>query len=438
MELIYLYIENDERNIQECQFNFSPRYDCYYKKDSNELTINENNDYVNNFWNASNISNITAIIGKNGTGKSNLIQFLLEHYEKKNTIYIYKIDKKLKIETNIPQLKTDKNFNHEFIEESRVICYPAIYYNPNIYQNISIDFFREKASIDISEKRIVIVDSEKFIREDSHYANNIWHYHKYGNTLRQLDFLSKYSNWEINDLRLPKKCFIRCEFLPVFNHIPYNSDAKDFYNRLKTECKHAYIKDKDTQDTHVLNLFPLYATLIYELYCYCHDMGISFDWNDYYFDTIVDAFMKKCDSKIGQLLLDIDAIIRQVYFEYDERNHGFYASIDRVKNLFSKYFELISVYRNNISKKVSNKTEAFIPPKSLFYSMITVEWEHNMSSGEQMYLNLMSSLYYAKEQMDLQPKISNIFLLLDEPEISFHPEWQRQFKYLNRLYYKCF
>jgi hypothetical protein len=84
-------------------------------------------------------------------------------------------------------------------------------------------------------------------------------------------------------------------------------------------------------------------------------------------------------------------------------------------------------YRNNISKKIPNKTEGIIPQKSLFDSKITVEWEYNMSSGEQMYLNLMSSLFYAKEQMDLKPRISNLFLLLDEPEISFHPEWQRQF-----------
>jgi ABC-type transport system involved in cytochrome bd biosynthesis fused ATPase/permease subunit len=87
MELIYLYIENDERNIQECQFNFSPRYDFYYKKESNELIINKQQDYIENFWNTPNISNITAIIGKNGTGKSNLIQVLLKHHKNK-IIYI--------------------------------------------------------------------------------------------------------------------------------------------------------------------------------------------------------------------------------------------------------------------------------------------------------------------------------------------------------------
>jgi predicted ATPase len=436
MELIYLYIEDDERNIKNCEFNFSPKYNIHYDRSKEELTINMNDNYIENFWDASNILNITAIIGKNGTGKSNLIQCLVKNtkilstYEEVSVmsdfIYVYETNRKLEIKTTI-SIKTNKKESIELIkqiEQVKVICYPCIYYNPNIYQDISFDTYKGKASIDVSEKRMIIVDSENFIREDSHYANNIWLYHKYGNTLRQLDFLSKYNDLQINNLRLPKKCFLRCEFLPVFNHIPNDNEAKNFYNRIKTEANLSFIRNEN-KDVNVLTLFPLYYTLIFELYCYCRDMGIFFNWDDYHYDTITNTFKNEYNSEIGQILLDINLIIGNCYYEYDEHQHGYYVSINTAKKFFSKYFELISIYRNNISQKVSNKTAEFPPSKSLFDSKISVEWEYNMSSGEQMYLNLMSNLYYAK--INLNPMISNLFLLLDEPESSFHPEWQRQF-----------
>ena len=48
MELIYLWIE-DYKNIKEQGFNFSGRYRCEYDDAKNELTINENKEYVHIF-----------------------------------------------------------------------------------------------------------------------------------------------------------------------------------------------------------------------------------------------------------------------------------------------------------------------------------------------------------------------------------------------------
>ncbi|MBF7066513.1 hypothetical protein [Aliarcobacter butzleri] len=74
MELVYLWVEN-YKNIQKQGFNFSPRFKCEFDEDKKELTINENKDYVSIF--PDNI-NVTAIVGENGSGKTNTITLLMK------------------------------------------------------------------------------------------------------------------------------------------------------------------------------------------------------------------------------------------------------------------------------------------------------------------------------------------------------------------------
>ena len=58
MELVYLWVE-EYKNIIGQGFNFSPRFECSYDEEKEELTINENKDYVSIF--PENI-NVTAIV----------------------------------------------------------------------------------------------------------------------------------------------------------------------------------------------------------------------------------------------------------------------------------------------------------------------------------------------------------------------------------------
>ncbi|DAB27712.1 MAG TPA: hypothetical protein CFH78_06400, partial [Sulfurimonas sp. UBA10385] len=89
MELVYLWVE-DYKNIQKQGFNFSPRFECEFfpkyengeerLKDNCELVINPK-EHIENFF-GDNI-NITAIVGENGIGKSNLLELIsdLGYYE---------------------------------------------------------------------------------------------------------------------------------------------------------------------------------------------------------------------------------------------------------------------------------------------------------------------------------------------------------------------
>jgi hypothetical protein len=49
MELVYLWVDGC-KNIYKQGFNFSSRFRCEYDDEKNELTINENDDYIENFF----------------------------------------------------------------------------------------------------------------------------------------------------------------------------------------------------------------------------------------------------------------------------------------------------------------------------------------------------------------------------------------------------
>jgi len=70
LELIYLYIEN-YKNIKKQGFNFSPRFKCRFE--DGVLSIDKNKNYKSIF--PENIS-VTAIVGKNGSGKSSILEVI--------------------------------------------------------------------------------------------------------------------------------------------------------------------------------------------------------------------------------------------------------------------------------------------------------------------------------------------------------------------------
>ncbi|MCG3692395.1 AAA family ATPase [Aliarcobacter butzleri] len=129
MELVYLWVKK-YKNIEKQGFNFSPRFRCEFKdeyekyidtdgkekeklKDNCELII-EKNEYKNIF--PDNI-NITAIVGENGSGKSNLIELLTTNNNicyfiviKTDNLYIVNNTGK-KIKTDIPDNNSNKLFS---------------------------------------------------------------------------------------------------------------------------------------------------------------------------------------------------------------------------------------------------------------------------------------------------------------------------------------
>ena len=133
LELVYLWVE-DYKNIHKQGFNFSPRFDCKFHdeyaengnlKDNCKLVICDkkkkeckDNDYIENFF-GDNI-NVTAIVGKNGSGKSSIFELLASiNFEidklKRSYFYIVEDDDNLKVYSkDIDNINTNKTIEKYF------------------------------------------------------------------------------------------------------------------------------------------------------------------------------------------------------------------------------------------------------------------------------------------------------------------------------------
>lgn len=73
MKVLFIWIEN-YKGLSNLGLNFSNEYNISFNKDTNTLSIEDNEDYIEGFF-GEKISNLTAIVGKNGVGKSSIISF---------------------------------------------------------------------------------------------------------------------------------------------------------------------------------------------------------------------------------------------------------------------------------------------------------------------------------------------------------------------------
>ncbi|MFW3371943.1 hypothetical protein ACN9J5_03945 [Aliarcobacter butzleri] len=115
MELVYLWVE-EYKNIHKQGFNFSPNFDVKFTpvyedeqlSDKSELKITPKENPLKDFF-GDNI-NITAIVGENGSGKTSILDQIMDNNSSGITVYFHKNELKCYTRYKI-QIVTDLKFD---------------------------------------------------------------------------------------------------------------------------------------------------------------------------------------------------------------------------------------------------------------------------------------------------------------------------------------
>lgn len=356
MELVYLWVE-DYKNIKNQGFNFSPRFECGYDKDSNKLTI-EPKEYTSIF--PSNI-NVTAIVGENGSGKSSLLEYI------------------------------ENNHNNFNIIKKNEICNKEKSYVNHSNDNDKINILKYTLNIKIENNTIFYDNFRKILNQDNQY----------------FDYLNK--DFFFNSY------YIYTNFKIRENNKEYDIiDKQSFIKFIKNDIK-KYLQNKYqplTMGSLTIDDYPVEKKLLDVI----DTLNNELYQND--FNKICNKILKlakdnnlEVDKNIILSDSDIDNFLD--FFKYDKNLKAFKSD----NMIFSEDIKDIKILKYLRQRHYIK--EEFIHNKLTQYSY------QGLSSGEKHYLNLFTYIVHQVQNSTINT------ILLDEPDIFLHPQWQKEFiKYL--------
>lgn len=478
-KLIYLYIKNIDRKIIEQDINFTNNFKVSFNKSELTITKNIDNDMSNFF--GKKIDNITLLIGKNGVGKTSVLDLLglnekTKKYNFENGKYFmiyhihddyYYFQGTMKKEiSNLEKITRSKeSFYFKSIESNKYIESGLsltnklnIYYSQNkikyhwagekqVYKgndNELLKYFEMKTNIEDA-----LIAYAKFdLFENSNRAVRIKQKISYLNNPRYLSFLYEMDSVHL-ELESVNNLFLIDEGKVLNNRI-YSRYTRSFQDKIfdKVNLKKEYfilrILEKIYLEkiTELLSVEPIKKSGIYEYYKFGRDeLGSSFKEKDRFIYNILNEIFKIRHSilqmkeengvddkqEIESKITFLKEVLLYLFKHFNANNYRV-KNID-INNLVSELYSIPSNYfkdKNTIeipsnneyfAKEVSYMKDSF---NEIFNFTFT-----NFSEGEFIYLNLFSSVYKYIQHSGKDDCI----LILDEPDINLHPEWSRRLIY---------
>lgn len=414
MELLYIYIRDDHKNIKDCEFNFSPNYRFSLDRASKTFKM-ERHENLPEGWFSSNIRNVTAIIGKNGAGKSNLIECIIKAlcsqgggiaiFEEEGSLWVKPpsfYEKSIgKYSFNFECKMMDCGGNQLKKEAKCVDDAHVVYYSPNIDRVMERDRKSYCHYSDISNAALLRYEINDVGGDDklslptgveSMLGVDLYR------ILLFFKYTEKYKYKLPLDIRIPRYIIVRMKtHVQTDNTNNIVANDSPFAKKLCAIIK-AQMKEIGKRDNNEL-------PQIYRL--------------------LIDAEQKGLVVLPGQQ----STIGGQNYLEFKLKMDGI--SEELINSLY-RY-----MYPNSIPYASFGSIEM---DKGRTNSLVKLEWG-GMSSGELAMLTFFARLFgivFSKQTevhmvLTDQNQASNHFdgktmiMLLDEPDLMLHPEWQQKF-----------
>jgi len=459
MELVYLWVE-EYKNIKNQGFNFSPRFECEYK-DGN-LTIDEKKDHVNIF--PSNI-NITAIVGENGSGKSNIFEVL--------TFLYYE---------GVIVNREDKTF-FLFCKDDRFFIQCENYKTIPLDEKDLEDFIRIKNNTLITMKKnfcargdMPLIHFSNCISDitNNYSLKSLKNYDKFYNGIQPIKPLMKSENFHDNFNQ--KFQYILKKNVDFFNFIDETFIFDSYQCEIQLQEIEVSIVQYDNKEfgeyisfqkkKHLNNEELLYKMLIVlaiemtmsKIHNSRHDFLEPNTANaeilkTYIKENIEDKLINKiddlnlvslkftletCNNSLNKIKESISEGIFDIglfndYSQWEPKEpmnnvNKFYddVQIDQSRTVFkSKIFKIKDNYLETV---YNNELLNFMMNNNILRCNFLNSKKNNchfleLSSGEKLFLNVLTNFSYTLFR--LQDDHRGI-MLFDEIELSFHPNWQKR------------
>lgn len=498
MEFLYYWID-EEITFKNIGFHFSNRFFfrsvLNEKEKTFELSVKLNENYIPNFY-GSHILSLSAIVGKNGTGKTNLFFSIISKLTEYNNVYGYKYilayydsdKKKIRLYHSFFHEDAEYRINLQGDAKSliEVIEIPVstnywqeptnwihkpnntgiIYCNP-IYDFRDYPFSNEyRPFADVSST--FLLANDRGHRSLDHF--NMVAYHKFQEierqyTLIKTDLLKTTSI--LNEINIPSEIII--EFLKI-NHVEKKDlgfKASRSYDWLRNYASlvfqvHNSEKDKyhddDVKRSKALIEKAKTWFLANLIDNFFESVAREKDLDDEKYNLNVSEFKKFKENE--ELFnrsgynhsdwprMEIDEYRDYVIRFFQEQNF-LKEDVFNIPGFIKNVFELIDEYAISNDYLDDNTASFYLPidngieiiklHEAYSYALndeynqgfFRMTWR-NLSSGESAFLSLLSRIYYGiqqfvSEKIKINGDLEFIYLMIDEGEHSFHPEWQKKY-----------
>jgi predicted ATP-dependent endonuclease of OLD family len=517
MKLVFCWIE-EYKNIKEQGFNFGSEYIFEVIKEDNTLEIDakQNESFISGFFkiNGNGFDNVTAIVGENGVGKSNVLKLLIDIFEDRNTyrdslieeiidetftktkrkgvrkkiylkkyLIVFQNEKKEYEVFNNSDYKISSLSKFKFKVQTKFPTHNLIYYNPILDFSIFPSQFDSRNYIDISSNWLLHMDRVENNETKGYFDQAT--IHKFQNIFRLLDFFEE-SKLKYK-IKLPKEVSIILtenesvlerdyfkdeklnEYGLNFKFIGYHDTSYNFRDHFsailyKTELEKRQMskelseirksRNNNYDKKWIEHIHKSLKLFFYEFLII--NLISNIETTNHYLE---EGYVYFNESKYKELSIreSIILFIENQFFSSKRLYYKDYKTLLSYEELYPrkeilnlihviekiidsiKYFDddLMNWQKVRFDISTANGKELLLVYRQYINAMSKVAGNHGakgfinfnfdvwLSSGELAYLNFFSRLYYAKNKLKTNPLY--IYLLIDEGEIGFHLQWQKEY-----------
>ncbi len=479
MRLAAIFIENQDFEKGGYTLNLGGNYfyDITLKDHRCSIYLQENENFIEKLFDEKNIiTNISSIVGTNGSGKTTIIRESIKALgaNPKLGFSLWEDELKKVYAVNYYYQSIQISNNKEFTITHKRKDFKAIYYSPHL------DHKTRTTGIDISADRYLVEDlSNLDVTFDAGRRVEIEERLKRKNIERFMKFQnSEYSNLISDSYGLLTDNLFRVTFTRhkidatedelFFHNTPndFRNFLKDLYLNIRSEYKAINRKVSSEENRFEMNKELMKNLILMDLFCLL--VSLMEQENTYLKEghfTIKDAKLirKQTEnlkavekfkfwlsnyyySKYDKKPLPDEEVISILEFLYDYldnqkwndelrkfdwKSQSLYLNEENLKTFLSLNQRLILSLPKYYSSIPQDKQQIF---EDLNHLQIFANFEfadRKLSSGETAMLNLFSRIFdfFDRKILHTQTtyKYDYYILFLDEADLGFHPEWKRSF-----------